>query len=464
MHKKTIPMIDIKKFGAIGDGRANDTAALQKAIDTAAAIGETLVFSPGTYRCGTLELRSNLTIHLERGATLKGSDNPDDFRFFQSQTPSRMDSKPWRAWLFGQDLENITFRGEGTIDGGGYHPCWHPNTDNDPSRPYGIHLINCRNIQLLDLHLRNSVFWMQRYLNCEYVTLRGLRIWNHSNQNNDAIDIDSCRNVTVSDCQIDAADDGICIKSEGENPACDIVVSNCVIASFASGIKLGTGSVGGFANILINNCVVRTSDCREMHHPLKQWNGLAALDIATVDGGAMRNVMVNNVAIDGFSNAIFVRLGKRLSGNAEWQGYGGQSAENHKDNPNSTGAKVTQEGNMENVTLTNITAHNVGPLCACVIAGYEGNPIRGLVLRDVSIRCGRPGTEADLSHEPDWSPERYPNVFGVANGGHYPVYGLILRDVEEPVVENCRFIAADGEVRPERHLELQSAKGKGSVS
>lgn len=104
--------------------------------------------------------------------------------------------------------------------------------------------INCEGVRVADLTMRDSAFWMQRYLGCRNVFLRGLDIYNHCNQNNDGIDVDSSRDVVISDCIVDSSDDAICLKSEGAAPAENIVISNCIIATHASGFKLGSGIDG----------------------------------------------------------------------------------------------------------------------------------------------------------------------------------------------------------------------------
>ena len=96
--------------------------------------------------------------------------------------------------------------------------------DNSPERAYGMHFIACKNITVENLSLKNSSFWMHRYNTCDGAQLRGLRIWNHANKNNDGIDIDSSRNVLITDCQIDASDDAIVVKSEGTAICANIVI------------------------------------------------------------------------------------------------------------------------------------------------------------------------------------------------------------------------------------------------
>ncbi len=294
---------------------------------------------------------------------------------------------------------------------------------------------------------------MQRYLNCHHVKLSGLDIYNHANLNNDGLDIDSSDDVMVSDCFIDSSDDAICIKSEGENPAKNIVITNCVIATHASAIKTGTGSVGGFENISISNVVIRRSKSKVMMHPLKAWGGLTGIDILTTDGGPLRNIVISNITMEGVENPLHIRLGNRLSGNVSHQGYSGDGDQMQGVKPGNESAKVKNQFILQDVTISGIVARDVGPY-PVIIAGFEGHPVTGVTLRDVSIRYGTPGTGADMETPPNWNAGGYPGrgMYGT----HLPVYGLITNYTKDLVIENFRAVPAPGEVRPmELHLNRQ---------
>jgi len=203
-----------------------------------------------------LTLKSNVTLFINTGSTLKAVADQDEFQLVQSSVISRMDVVPWKAFIRADSQQNITICGGGTIDASGDAASFRDGVENSPNRPYGLCIINCEKVVVEDLYLRSSAFWMQRYLQCSGVRLSKLNVFNHANKNNDGIDVDSSNDVIISDCIIDSSDDGICIKSEGEAPVKNIVVTNCIVASHASALKLGTGSVGGFENIAFSNIVV----------------------------------------------------------------------------------------------------------------------------------------------------------------------------------------------------------------
>lgn len=428
------------------------TQSLQSTIDRIrAAGGGTLRLLPGVHTSGTLRLCSNLTLEILPGATLKGVADPAAFQAIQSSVMSRMDVVPWKVFLHADGQENIRLCGGGTIDGSGDEACFQDGVDNSPNRPYCIRMVDCRNVAVEDLTLRNSAFWMQRYFSCDGVRLHRLTIWNHANKNSDGMDIDSSQNVIISDCHIDASDDVICIKSEGSRPSRNIVVTNCLVATHASAIKTGTGSVGGFENITISNMVIKRSVSTAMKHPLGCWNGLTGLDFSATDGGPFRSVLVQNIVMEDVNNPILARLGNRLSGSVARQGYGGEGDALQGVKAGGAGVKVTPSFIYEDLSISNVVARGVGPW-PVIVAGHEGHPVRRVTLRDITINCGRPGSLVDLNTPPNWKADGYPGygMFGTA----LPAYGLVTAFAEDLVVENFRAIPAPGDPRPERfHLK-----------
>ena len=435
-----INMHDIRDFGAAAGETQNHTAVIQKTMDTVAEKGGGVVLIPsGLWLTGALQLRSNITLRLSKGAVLRALDNPDAYPHFRHDTWSRMDLFPWRALIFGDSLENVSITGEGTIECGGTYAVFQDKVGDSPDRPYGVHLVNCRGIRIEDVKFRNSAHWMLRCLECANLRIRGVDIFNHCNVNNDGMDIDSCQDVRITDCRVDSSDDGICLKSEGASPCRNVLVSNCIVSSHASAIKLGTGSIGGFQNILVNNCIVRPSRSKEMRHIFNLWKGMTGIDISCVDGGCSENIHFANIAMDGVENPIFVKLGDRRSTVSI---PANRRKEEAKPSPEPTAA-----GSLENLQFRNISASDAG-VWPTVITGYEGNCVRRVILRDVDIRCGRLPAPDLLDREPNWDSKLYPCVFCVANGGVLPAYGFVTRHVAELRMENVRVVPASGDPRP----------------
>jgi polygalacturonase len=211
--------LDITKFGAKEGSDINNAIAIQKAIDKCAVKGGIVQVPPGKYYTGTIILKSNVTLSIMKGAELIGTPNlkdyPENTISVKTRPPHRPQwpSMPSRALIYADAAEHISIIGEGTINGNGKSREFNTQ-DDDPRRPKLLMFVGCKDVNIQDIHLMNSAFWMQHYFACDGVKIRGISVYNHSNLNNDGIDIDS-RNVTVSDCTFDCDDDGICLKSDG---------------------------------------------------------------------------------------------------------------------------------------------------------------------------------------------------------------------------------------------------------
>lgn len=249
--------------GAVGDGKTLNTKSLQSAIDALhAKEGGQLYFPAGRYLTGSLQLKSNVTLYLEKEAVLLGSTSPYDYPGFSTEKELKVNNDHFdQALIYAEGAENIGITGEGRIDGQGRELA----------------------LTIDSLHVENRAYW-----------------------NNDGIDISDCKDVRISNCFINSADDGICLKSHNWGAWNDRVsISNCHIISSASAIKFGTESLGGFKNVTIDN--IRIKDTFR-----------SAIAIESVDGAEIENVQVSNVHAVNTGNAIFIRLGHR---SGEQPGY-----------------------------------------------------------------------------------------------------------------------------------------------
>jgi polygalacturonase len=252
---------NILDYGAIGDARANDAAAIQRAIDacTEAGGGSVLVPAGRIYRSGTLVLRSNAELHVERGAVLLASSNPGDY-------PRELESDvitcgavceaelPRRAFIIAYWAGDLAITGAGTIDGNGQAFAGNDRddryrlADERPylDRPFTIFLIGCSNVTMRDITIRDAAFWSVRIAGCEDVLIHSIRIDNQLKlQNTNGIVVDCCSNVRISDCSIAAGDDCICLKTcramvDSGFGACEnITVNGCTLASASAALKIG---------------------------------------------------------------------------------------------------------------------------------------------------------------------------------------------------------------------------------
>ena len=292
-------------FGIKSDGVTLNTRSIQFGIDYINKNGGgRLVFYVGRYLTGSIHLKSNVTIHLEEGAVLVGSVNPFDY-----------DKTIFIGLILATDQENIGITGKGVIDGQGRILAnntiqnAHYGLVNDPlkydrtqERPMLIYLRSCRNVTVKNVTLQNSAFWLETYDQCKNLLVDSITVNNKAFWNCDGADIVDCDSVQVSNCYIDAADDGICLKSHDDKVFCNnVLIKNNVVRSSANGIKFGTAGKGGFRNIkIINNTVFDTYR--------------SAIALESVDGGFLEDVLVDGLKSIHTGNVIFLRLGERVPG------------------------------------------------------------------------------------------------------------------------------------------------------
>ena len=359
----------ITSFGAKPGMDYLNTTAINNAIDACNKNGGGRVIVPaGIFRSGTLLMKNNVELHLEMGATLMASTDLKDFPI-QPQPVYRSQKDPggWRALIYANEVSNIAITGLGTIDGNGAQQKPDPNSkyksDMD-GRPRNVLFISCKNIRVVGIKMLNAGIWNQHYLDCEDVIVDRINVYNHSNRNNDGIDIDGCRRFILTNSTFDTDDDAIVLKSTGAAGCEDVVISNCIVSSFCNAIKAGTESTGGFKNISISNCVIKPST--NAHPPIYGTaRGIAALSLEIVDGGVMDGVSISNITIEGSDCPLFIRLGNR--------------ARKHTQN-----APQPPVGVMRNIVISNVVAHHTGNYSSS-ITGIPGHYVENISLSNIQF-------------------------------------------------------------------------------
>ena len=264
--------------------------------------GGQLYFPAGRYLTGSLQLISNVTLYLEKEAMLLGSTSPYDYPGFSTEKELKVNNDHFdQALIYAEGAENIGITGEGCIDGQGRELALtidslhhtgelvdkHYNTyrKRPNTRPKLLFMRNCRKVELRKTNFRSGAAWGLSFSLCVDLTIDSLHVENRAYWNNDGIDISDCKDVRISNCFINSADDGICRKSHNRGAWNDRVsISNCHIISSASAIKFGTESLGGFKNVTIDN--IRIKDTFR-----------SAIAIESVDGAEIENMELENIEI-----------------------------------------------------------------------------------------------------------------------------------------------------------------------
>lgn len=396
--------VDMSKAGAKADGKVLNTELINSTIKRLNANGGgTLYFPAGKYLTGSIYMRSNITLELEAGAVLLFSDNFDDYLPFVEMRYEGVMMKSFQPLIYAVDAENITIKGEGTLDGQGkkwwmeffrvmvdlekrgvqninkYQPMWDQENDTKTLyaetnqdyvgtlqrrffRPPFIQTLRCKDIKIEGVKIINSPFWTVNPQFCDNVMVTGVTIHNVPSPNTDGINPESCRNVRISDCHISVGDDCITIKSgrdaQGRRlgvPCENITITNCTMLAGHGGVVIGSEMSGGVKKVTISNCIFDGTD-RGIR--LKSTRGR---------GGVVEDIRVSNIIMSNIKKEAVVLNLK----------YSRMDAE-----PKSERTPIFRNVHISGVTVNNVTT----PI---KIVGLEEAPISGIVLRDIHIQGGK---------------------------------------------------------------------------
>lgn len=393
--------VDMKQAGAKTDGKSVNTQLINATITRLSeAGGGTLFFPSGTYLTGAIRMKSNITLELEAGATLLFSTDFDDFLPFVEVRHEGVMMKSFSPLIYAVDAENITIKGEGTLDGQGkawwdeffkvlvdlrdngvrdvnkYQPMWdkvndmsaikaetnedwHDTANRRFFRPPFIQPIRCKNVRIEGVKIQNSPFWTVNPEFCDNVTVKGVTIHNLPSPNTDGINPESCSNVHISDCHISVGDDCITIKSGRDlqarklaKPCENITITNCTMLSGHGGVVIGSEMSGSVRKVTISNCVFDGTD-RGIR--LKSTRGR---------GGIVEDVRISNIVMSNIEKEALIFNLK----------YSKMPQE-----PKSDRTPVFRNIHVSGVTV-------VGVQTPINIVGLEEAPVSDIVLRDIHIK------------------------------------------------------------------------------
>jgi len=385
-----------------------DSPTIQSAMDSlSSAGGGKVVLTPGTYRCGTLFLRSNVTLHLEEGAIIVGSGNLADYPMPAEPFIDAIGDIRGCALLVAERATHLSLTGQGVVDGnGGAFPIGSPD---HKQRPFLCRIAYCKKIQISGVTLRGSAAWTCHLLGCEEVVIEDIHIDSRINENNDGIDVDSCRHVTIRNSFIASDDDAICLKATLPEPCEDVRISGCTLITECSALKLGTESYGDIRRVTMLDCRI-------------PYAGTGAIKLLSSDGGVFEDVEIRGIDIERATGPVFLRLG-------------------HRGRTYVHGAEAKGPGKLRRVRFANIRARTFVPpkdivqpfteeimpsraFSGVFLTGLPGHPIEEVTFENVTIEFSGGGQPEDAGRTLPEEPAMYPELFYF---GALPAAGFYVR-------------------------------------
>ena len=354
---------EIAAFGAVGDGKTLNTRAIQAAIDACAAGGGGwVVIAGGSFLTGTLYLKDRVVLHVAEGATLLGSTDIAEYATDTHKNMYRGEPHMDRCLIFARNAKGIGIEGKGVIDGQGAREKFPNPGDPRKNRPMLIRFLECSDIRMRDITLRNPASWTSAWLYCDRIEVSGITISSRVNSNGDGLNFDGCREVRVSDSRFDTSDDSICLQtSRPDRPCRDVVITNCVFRSHWAGMRIGLLSRGDIEDVTVSHCTF--TDISD-----------SGLKIQMNEGGAMRKMVFENLTMTNVPRPVFMTLAQVRA---------------CVDAPE----EVPPVGTMQGFIFRDMAINTGGGRdSAIILSGLPGHPIRDVTFTGIRITTGGGGT------------------------------------------------------------------------
>ena len=420
------PMVfNIKTYGAIGDGAAVNTVAIQKTIDACHAAGGGMVLvPPGDFVTGTLHLKSHITLSLDYGASVLGSQNRADY---PTDGLRRAREGQSESLLYAEDATDIRLEGLGVIDGRGTPEAFPKRgRGGGDRRPRLLRFEGCENLTFSGLTYKRPAFWGLHLVDCKNIHFTAVTVrFLNNGANNDGLDLDGCENVLIENCDIQSGDDAICLKSS-RNACRNIVVRGCRVCSHTAPLKFGSSTHGGFINVSLTNCYFYDSP-------------MGAMKLALVDGGRLENIEISRVVMENVGCPIFIRLGNRGS----TFGKGGKAPVRTLKNVRISDvvAEVTLQDRDESGDYSDREKAKAGPI---MISGIPGHYVEDVVLENVKISYPGYASEEEAERVVPEDENRYPEQFFF---GVLPAWGAYIRHAKNIEFKNVELTLRDADAR-----------------
>ncbi|WP_205691243.1 glycoside hydrolase family 28 protein [Chitinophaga oryziterrae] len=376
-------VFNIADYGAVNDSHTDNAIAIQKAIDACNAAGGGKVVVPsGVFLTGPFELKSYITLEVENGAKLLAS--PDEHLYTKSAF--KENKGEGTLWISGQNLENVTICGAGTIDGNGISFMGKELDDSYELKPFNIidprpHLLTItggKNIRIRDLNISNSAYWTVHLIGCNDVAIDNLTLLNSLKvRNSDGIDVDHSKNVRISNSYIESGDDCICLKNRREFEEygiCEnITVSNCTMTSRSCAIKIGSENMDSIRHVVFNNCIITKAN--------------RGIGIQNRDEGTVTDVIFSNIIVDshlfsdvwwGKAEPIYITAYRRATANNKDAGWRLPK-----------GVKEGKVGRVSNIYFNNIECRSENGI---YISGESADKISNIHFNNIDVNVAKTTT------------------------------------------------------------------------
>ena len=414
-------VLNIEDFGAISNDEELDTEAINKAIDSCSTLENgIIVFSSGTYLAGSIHLKSNVTLQIEKGAKIQAA--PKGIGMFDKPEVNSWDkyqdfglSHFHNALIWGESIENVSIRGEGIISG---TASLYSNPEvGEADKALSLKL--CKNVDIKNITITDGGYLAILAAGCDGVDIYDVKI----QTNNNGMSFVGSGNVDVLDCELETSGDGISLKSDyslgRKVSSSNINISSCIISAGSTALAIGPETVGDFRNIQITNITIRKAD--NVGISFTSNHG------AIIDGVNVQNITMDNVAIP-----FFINLSKIKGG--------------------APGSPVV--GEIKNIRISNAVVKDVygygsGWMFTSTVMGKSGRMLENIVFENMRI-THKGGSLNYLGLEKDPAEIELPRIedYRAEMYGLRPSYGLYCRYIKGLKIRNVSVDFEKEDPRP----------------